>query len=100
MEQLQKIKNLLRIVLVCALVLVYSSCGTGAHLTLIYDTTGNRFHTDPHTKYQNKNLRKFKSQKHQKLKNGRHGRLYYQYMRPYKNNGRITKKSILRYHSE
>ena len=97
MEQLQKIKNLLGMALVCALVLLYSSCYTD----LTYGTRGHgRIDTNTYSAYQNKNLRKFSVQKHQKLKNGKHGRLYHEFMRPYKHNGKITRQRLPRYFGE
>lgn len=95
MEQLQKIKNLLGMALVCTLVLLYSSCYTD----LTYGTRGHgRISTNNYSVYQNQNLRKFSVHKHQKLVNGKHGRLYHEFMRPYKNNGKITRQRLPKYH--
>jgi len=94
MELLQKIKNLLGIALVCTLVLLYTSCRTD----LVYGTRGNgRISTTNYTSYQNKNLKKFGTQKHQKLKNSKHGRFYREFMRPYKHNGKTTRQRTPRY---
>jgi len=94
MEPLKRIKNLLGMVLVCTLVLLYSACRTD----LIYGTRGNRVQSNHYSKYQNKNLLIFDVQKHQKLIKGKHGRLYHEFMRPYKNNGRPTRQYLPRYH--
>ena len=97
MELLQKIKNLLGMALVCSIVLLYSSCYTD----LTYGTRGHgRIDTNTYSAYQNKNLRTFSVPKHQKLKNGKHGRLYHEFMRPYKHNGKITRQRLPRYFGE
>ncbi len=97
MEQLQKIKNLLGMALICTLVLVYSSCRTD----LVYSARGNaRVDITKYSVYQKKNLRNFNSKKYQKLKNGKHGRLYHIFMRPYKNGGRETKQRLPRYRND
>jgi hypothetical protein len=94
MEQLQKIKNLLGMALVCSIVLLYSSCYTD----LTYGTRGHgRINTDTYSPYHNKNLRTFSVPKHQKLKNGKHGRLYHEFMRPYKHNGKTTRQYLPKY---
>lgn len=96
MEQLQKIKNLLRIILVCTLVLLYSSCYTD----LTYGTREHgRINATKYSNYQTRNLRNFSTQKHRKLVKGKHGRLYHEFMRPYKNNGKITRQRLLKYHN-
>lgn len=95
MEPLKRIKNLLGMVLVCTLVLLYSSCYTD----LTYGTRGHgRIDTNNYSNYQNKNLLKFDVKKHQKLIKGKHGRLYHEFMRPYKNNGKPTRQYLPRYH--
>jgi hypothetical protein len=94
MEPLKRIKNLLGMALVCSIVLLYSSCYTD----ITYGTRGHgRIETNTYSTYQNKNLRKFSVQKHQKLKNGRHGRLYHEFMRPYKHNGKTTRQYLPKY---
>jgi len=95
MEQLKKIKNLLGMTLVCTLILLYSSCRTD----LIYGTRGNRVEGKYYSKYQKSNLQLFNTQKYQKLKNGKHGRLYHEFMRPYKNNGKITRQRLPKYNN-
>ena len=97
MEQLQKIKNLLGMALVCTLVLLYSSCYTD----ITYGTRGQgRINMNNYSVYQNKNLQKFSTQKHQKLIKGKRGRLYREFMRPYKHNGKITRQRLPRYFNE
>lgn len=97
MEQLQKIKNLLRIALVCILVLTNSSCRTD----LVYGIRGNaKVDITKYSAYQDKNLQKFNIQKHQKIKKSKHNKLYREFMRPYKNNGRTTKQRLLRYQDQ
>lgn len=92
MEHIKRIKNLL---LVC-LLLSTVSCRTD----LVYGTRGNRIQRNYYSDYQNNNLHLFKSKKHKKLLNGKHGRLYYEFMRPFKNRGRSTRQRMPRYHNQ
>ena len=97
MEQPQKIKVLLRIILVCALVLVYTSCQTD----LTYGTVGHgRLNATNHSDYQYRNLQKFKGQKHQRLVKGKRQKLDREFMRPYKRNGKTTRQRMPRYFDE
>ena len=97
MEHIKRIKNLLRIILVCTLVLLYSSCYTD----LTYGTVGHgRINAFNHSDYQYKNLQKFKTQKHQRLVKGKRQRLYREFMRPYKRNGKTTRQRMPRYFDE
>ena len=86
MEQLQKIKNLLLLFLVCTSLSIVS-CRTD----LVYGTRGNKVQRNYYSDYQIKNLQKFSIQKHQKLVKGRRSILYHDFMRPYKHNGRTTR---------
>ena len=61
MEHIKRIKNLLRIILVCTLVLLYSSCYTD----LTYGTREHgRINATKYSNYQTRNLRNFSTQKH------------------------------------
>ena len=92
MEQLQKIKNLLLLFLVCTSLSIVS-CRTD----LVYGTRGNKVQRNYYSDYQIKNLQKFSIQKHQKLVKGRRSILYHDFMRPYKHNGRTTRQRMHRY---
>jgi hypothetical protein len=97
MEQLQKIKNLLGMALVCTLVLVYTSCQTD----LTYGTVGHgRINATNYSDYQHKNLQKFDTQKHQRLVKGKRQKLDREFMRPYKRNGKTTRQRMPRYFDE
>ena len=94
MEHIKRIKNLLWICLICTLIIIYSSCKTD----LVYGTRGNaRVDITKYSVYQNRNLQKFSTQKHQKLVKGRRSILYHDFMRPYKHNGRTTRQRMHRY---
>ena len=95
MEPLKKINNLLMMVLVCTLFLLYS-CRTD----LVYGTRGNRVETNHYSDYQNRNLLMFDVPRYKNLKNGKHGRLYHELMRPFKNNGRPTRQYLPLYRNE
>ena len=92
MEQLQKIKNLLLLFLVCTSLSIVS-CRTD----LVYGTRGNKVQRNYYSDYLIKNLQKFSTQKHQKLVKGRRSILYHDFMRPYKHNGRTTRQRMHRY---
>ena len=92
MEHIKRIKNLLLLFLLCTSLSI-ASCRTD----LVYGTRDNRVQRNYYSDYQTKNLRKFSTQKHQKLVKGKRSILYHEFMRPYKHNGRITRQRMHRY---
>jgi len=89
MVHIKRIKNLLIVCLLLSIV----SCRTD----LVYGTRGNKIQRNYYSDYQNINLHLFESKKYQKLLNGKDGRLYYEFMRPFKNKGRLTRQRMPRY---